>query len=86
MENSIGVIISIVSVLIIVLLILIYKAQQYKAQQIKNYNSVIKTCIKSIDLFTKESVNLQNITKCLVNEMQDFKNSSVYKDYNKSKQ
>ena len=81
MENSIGLIITIIACLIIVLLELIYKVQKYKVEQIKNYNSVIKTCIKSIDLFTAESIKLHNITTCLVNEMKEFKNSEVYKNY-----
>lgn len=80
-STHVGLIIIAISVLIIILLILIYKVQQHKAEQIKNYNSIIKTCIRSIDLFTEESKKLHNITTCLVNEMKEFKDSEVYKNY-----
>lgn len=45
------------------------------------YGNVIKSCLKSIDVFTEEGKKLNRITECLVNEMQQFKNSEVYKDY-----
>lgn len=84
-STHVGLIIIAISILIIILLVLIYKVQQHKAEQIKNYNKIVKTCIQSIDIFSKESAKLRKITECLVQEMQDFKNSEAYKSYKNGK-
>lgn len=84
-STHVGLIIIAISILIIILLVLIYKVQQHKAEQIRNYNKIVKTCIKSIDIFAEESKKLNKITNCLVQEMQEFKNSEVYKNYKNGK-
>lgn len=79
--NHTGMIIIIVTTLVVVLLILISKVKKYKSEQIKDYQNLSRSCIKSIDIFAKESKRLSDITDCLVKEMQAFKNSEVYKSY-----
>ncbi len=66
---------------VVALLYICYRIKKYKDKQIKMYGNVIKSCTKSIDIFIEEGKKLNRITECLVNEMQQFKNSEVYKDY-----
>lgn len=80
--NHTGIVIVLVTALIVILLILINKVKKYKNEQISNYNQLCNSCIRSIDMFAKESKRLSDITDCLVSEIKDFKKSKVYKDYN----
>ncbi len=80
-STHVGMIIALITFFIVFLLVLCYQIKKHKDEQIKNYNAIIKTCIKSIDIFSKESAKLHEITECLVKEMQQFKNSKIYKDY-----
>jgi len=80
-STHVGLIIFIVTLLIVLLLILCYKIKKYKNKQIKTHIELISVCMKSIDLFSKESAKLHKITDCLIKEMQEVKNSEVYKSY-----
>ena len=84
-STHVGLIVVIVTALIALLLFLIHSVHKYKKGQIADYKKLSEACIKSIDIFTKESKKLHNITECLVKEMVDFKNSEVYKNYKNGK-
>ena len=84
-STHVGMIVIIVTALIVLLLIICYKIKKYKDKQVNDYNKIVKTCIQSIDIFSKETAKLRKITECLVQEMQDFKNSEAYKSYKNGK-
>ena len=84
-SNHVGMIVIIVTALIVLLLIICYKIKKYKDKQVNDYKKIVKISIQSIDIFSKESAKLRKITECLVQEMQDFKNSEAYKSYKNGK-
>lgn len=84
-STHVGMIVVIVTALIVLLLIICYKIKKYKDKQVNDYKKIVKISIQSIDIFSKESAKLRKITECLVQEMQDFKNSEAYKSYKNGK-
>jgi uncharacterized membrane protein YgaE (UPF0421/DUF939 family) len=84
-DLMIGCIVSGLVALVVILFVLLYQIKKYKDKQVNDYKKIVKISIQSIDIFSKESAKLRKITECLVQEMQDFKNSEAYKSYKNGK-
>lgn len=80
-SGHIGMIIVLLTIPVVVLLIAIYNVKQYKKKQLADYRHISEMAIKSIDVFSQESKKLNKLTDCLIQEMVEFKQSDIYKEY-----